>query len=338
MNITPRSGSPTTTNLNSISKDANNDATISVVQLSRPYLTSSQIKSLVQQTNNSARDLQPKLQAFSLILSIGNYMRFPIRTMGTAMILFQRFYLFNSLHDFPVMNDTAHACLFVAAKMEDTLKKLKDILLASYYLKHPAGPDISVDSPVIEDQRRKLISLERHVLETMSFDFRIKHPQPYIIKITKHLKYPATVAETAWLASIDSYRTLAPLKATPHAIALACIYIAATLFQQDTSIIEPAKYYYVHIRFLRAQADYADVILEILELYIDSLAQTLLHAKYKSAEQFMSMRIDVNKRLNYARERNYDGDPLTLRDFTIGDKGAIRFILDWDRQRLETGM
>lgn len=32
--------------------------------------------------------------------------------------------------------------------MEDTSKKLKDILIASYNLKHPNGPDISFESQV----------------------------------------------------------------------------------------------------------------------------------------------------------------------------------------------
>jgi CTD kinase subunit beta len=86
----------------------------------------------------------------------------------------------------------------VACKQEDTLKKLRDILVAGYTLRHPNGPDINPESQVplvdmcisrqtLEDQRRKIIILERHVLETATFDFRTQHPQPYIIKFTKHM-------------------------------------------------------------------------------------------------------------------------------------------------------
>lgn len=64
------------------------------------------------------------------------------------MVLFQQFYLFNSLQNFSSVSDTALACLLVASKMEDTLKKIKDILIAAYNVRHPNGPEISLDSQV----------------------------------------------------------------------------------------------------------------------------------------------------------------------------------------------
>jgi hypothetical protein len=75
---------------------------------------------------------------------------------------------------------------------------LRDILLAGYAISHP-NSEINPDGQVpyllqgrlikmFEEQRRKIIGLERHVLETMTFDFRAHHPQPYIIKFTKYLK------------------------------------------------------------------------------------------------------------------------------------------------------
>ncbi|KAK9355743.1 cyclin-like protein [Lipomyces doorenjongii] len=318
---TPRSGSPATNPQGPLP---------AIIQLSRPYLTPSHIWTLEQKVahTNGSRDQQLKFQAFSVILVTGSYLRFPIRTMGTAMILFQRFYLFNSMQDFPSTLDTALACLFVASKTEDTLKKLKEILLASYYIKHPSGPDISMDSPIIEDQRRRLISLERHVLETMSFDFRVRHPQPYIIKFAKRLRYPMPLAETAWQIALDSHRTLVPLKSTPHAIALGCLYIAASLLEVNLSDIKPEQ-------FCVRPREFENVVLELLEFYIDWLPQTTLFATYTDPGKFMSMRIELNKRLGKYTEPRAPGARLKLRDYTMGDKGTVRYVLNWERERIE---
>jgi len=75
----------------------------------------------------------------------------------------------------------------VACKQEDTLKKLREILMAGYSIRHPNGPEINPESQTLEEQRRKIIILERHVLETASFDFRSQHPQPYLIKFAKYM-------------------------------------------------------------------------------------------------------------------------------------------------------
>ncbi|KAK9367635.1 cyclin-like protein [Lipomyces kononenkoae] len=318
---TPRSGSPASNPQGPLP---------AIIQLSRPYLTPNQILALERQVadTNGSRDQQLKFQAFSIILATGSYLRFPIRTMGTAMIIFQRFYLFNSMQDFPSTLDTALACLFVASKTEDTLKKLKEILVASYYIKHPGGPDISMDSPVIEDQRRRLISLERHVLETISFDFRVKHPQPYIVKFAKRLRCPVSMAETAWQIALDSYRTILPLKSTPHAIALGCLYIAACLLEVDISVIKPEQ-------FCVPLREFENVVLEMLEFYIDWLPQTTLFARYTDPATFMSMRIDLNKRLGKYIEQRAPGTHLQLRDYAMSDKGTVRYVLNWERERIE---
>jgi len=42
----------------------------------------------------------------------------------------------------------AAACLFVACKQEDTQKKLREILMAGYTVRHPQGPEINPESQV----------------------------------------------------------------------------------------------------------------------------------------------------------------------------------------------
>lgn len=47
------------------------------------------------------------------------------------------------------IQDVAATSLFVACKIEDTLKKSREILCASYNLRHPQVEPINSDNPVI---------------------------------------------------------------------------------------------------------------------------------------------------------------------------------------------
>lgn len=40
------------------------------------------------------------------------------------------------------------ACLFVSSKVEDTIKKLKDIMIATYLHRHPHATDWDTESKV----------------------------------------------------------------------------------------------------------------------------------------------------------------------------------------------
>ena len=146
------------------------------------------------------------------------------------MILYHRLLLFNRspyLHETPT--DPSLAALFVACKIEDTLKKSREILAASYNLRHPGQDPINPDSPLIEDSVKRVIGLERTILETSSFDFRNRHAQPFLTKFCRMYGVGRRLGHKAWEVSVDVYRTLSPLKATPHALALAALETACRL-------------------------------------------------------------------------------------------------------------
>lgn len=87
------------------------------------------------------------------------------------------------------MQDAAAAALFTACKVEDTLKKSKDILVAAYNLRASAGDRITTDDPIIEMQSRSIIGLERQMLECSGFDFRNRHPQKTVLKLIKYYRF-----------------------------------------------------------------------------------------------------------------------------------------------------
>ena len=218
------------------------------IQRSRPYLTTSQIDSL--RPSDEARTIQTRLSACQWIVQVATVLQLycasptlpplpsstdapgqsPVRTVATAMILYHRLLLFNKT-PFLQENHTepSIAALFVACKIEDTLKKSREILAVSYNLRHPNAEPINPDSPVLEDNAKRVIGMERQILETSSFDFRNRHAQPFLIKFCRRYNIGRTLAHRAWQISVDMYRTLSPLRATPHAMALAALETACRL-------------------------------------------------------------------------------------------------------------
>lgn len=111
-----------------------------------PYFTPAQIERLFLQSCGASISLEKwealKAPACGFIAAAGAklglcvHANSPQRTIATAQILFHRFHLFYSPTDF-VWHEVTLACLFCAAKLNDTLKKLHEFILAGYAVQNP---------------------------------------------------------------------------------------------------------------------------------------------------------------------------------------------------------
>lgn len=85
----------------------------------------------------------------------------------------------------PSSQDVSVACLLVSSKLEDTLKKLRDIQIAAFQVRaaheglHAGGALAEPDPAVLEADRAKLIGVERLILETISFNFNLRSNAAY---------------------------------------------------------------------------------------------------------------------------------------------------------------
>ncbi|GAC94862.1 hypothetical protein PHSY_002435 [Pseudozyma hubeiensis SY62] len=223
------------------------------------------------------------------IQSVASRLGFPQRTIATAQQIYQRFHLFYPPSDF-VLHEISVAALFVAAKLNDTHKKPRDLLLASYALRFPQlvkGGGISstsdatlattstaatdepnfptlagqkrkhavtataetsssprplamaigsvgeadVDPNIIETDRKRLLALEKLILESLCFNFHSNAnvALKMVIKLGRRCGMSKSFIRTAWKVAADMFRTSAPMQYPPNVIAVAAMYAAALL-------------------------------------------------------------------------------------------------------------
>ncbi|KAG8772401.1 hypothetical protein FRC16_005672, partial [Serendipita sp. 398] len=109
-----------------------------------------------------------------------------------------------------------------------------DILEVAYTVRYPNAVNAvtgiaDIDGERKAEDRRKLLAIERLVLETISFNFTIQMAFPYIIKFARQLDTSKDLSRLAWRLCADSHRTVITLEYPPHSVALSCLYLAALL-------------------------------------------------------------------------------------------------------------
>lgn len=137
----------------------------SYIQVAKPYLFEQKIQGQIIATGaNPAREDTIRLQGVQwiddtrralqlyvlgillLTPTFINYRR-PVRTFNTAVIYYHKFRLVHKDTEYQYA-DAAAAALFTACKIEDTLKKSREILCASYNLKAPLSEQLTPDDAV----------------------------------------------------------------------------------------------------------------------------------------------------------------------------------------------
>ncbi|KAL8904556.1 MAG: hypothetical protein Q9171_007014 [Xanthocarpia ochracea] len=189
-------------------------------------------------------------------------------------------------------NDAAAAALFTACKIEDTLKKSRDILCAAHNEKLAASEQVTPDDPIFENHAKTIIGIERLMLEASGFDFRNRYPQRLVLKLAKvYGADKATFGKTAYNMSLDLYRTFAPLKQTTPTMAIACVELAGRVLGKPVSELESGKDYK---QWRIARQEVMETLLDLLDLYTHHRSSTIVGQDH-ALEEFISIRIALNQ-------------------------------------------
>lgn len=166
----------------------------------------------------------------TFLQDLGMRLKVPQVTIATAIIFCHRFFLRQS-HAKNDRRTIATVCMFLAGKVEETPRPLKDVILVSYEIIHkkdPAAVQRVKQKEVYEQQKELILLGERVVLATLGFDLNVHHPYKPLVEAIKKFKVAQNaLAQVAWNFVNDGLRTSLCLQFKPHHIAAGAIFLAA---------------------------------------------------------------------------------------------------------------
>lgn len=226
---------------------ASQQGSLSVIKRYRAYFSLVEVDEMIRKQSGKlvpARVEAIRQQACVFMDKVGSRLGFPRRTIASAQLLYHRFHLFFPFSDFNP-HDVSIASIWLASKLEDTLKKLREIQLAAWFVRNIQEGGNGLGEPegsIIEAERHRLSGVERLLLETVCFDFGSGKPAggrdlfSYVVGIGCRLGVSRNLIQISFRLAIDSHRTLVGLTYPPHLIALACLYLGS--FMLPTCEIE----------------------------------------------------------------------------------------------------
>ncbi|CAH2046363.1 unnamed protein product [Thlaspi arvense] len=154
----------------------------------------------------------------------------PQVTIATAIIFCHRFF-FRQSHAKNDRRTIATVCMFLAGKVEETPRPLKDVIFVSYEIinkKDPGAAQKIKQKEVYELQKELILNGEKIVLSTLGFDLNVHHPYKPLVEAIKKFKVAQNaLAQVAWNFVNDGLRTSLCLQFKPHHIAAGAIFLAA---------------------------------------------------------------------------------------------------------------
>lgn len=183
------------------------------------------------------RDTEEALRIWGceFIQSCGILLKCPQVVMASAQILFQRYYCRKSFLKNRV-DHYAMACLFLAAKVEESPRAARDVVNVSRHVMARDGePSDPLDSYGEEylALKKELVTAERRVLKELGFCVHVNHPHKLIISYIKMLGLDEVeeLAQLSWNYMNDGLRTNVFLRFKAEVIACACIHLALLKLQ-----------------------------------------------------------------------------------------------------------
>ncbi|XP_071147771.1 cyclin-L1-like [Mytilus galloprovincialis] len=233
---------------------------------------------------DSDTEMDLRILGCELIQSSGVLLKLPQVAMATGQVLFQRFYYSKSFvkHNMEVL---AMACINLAAKIEESPRRIRDVINVFHHVKQMRKQKVIV--PLILDQnyinlKNQVIKAERRVLKELGFSVHVKHPHKVIVVYLQVLECENNqkLVQCAWNYMNDSFRTNVFVRFLPETIACACIYLAARQLQIALPD-RPSWYSIFNVR----EDDIQEICLTILRLYarqrpnVEELGAKVMEAK-----------------------------------------------------------
>ncbi|CEJ89938.1 Putative C-type cyclin [[Torrubiella] hemipterigena] len=274
-----------------------------VISSSNQYTSETRIRRMfIKNGYDPAREDNYRLQGVQLIENVREHLKLPVRTFDTACTYYHKFRL--NFRDAEYnYQDAALASLFVACKVEDTIKKSRDILAAAYIVKNP-DKAVATDDKIFEQPGKVVIGLERLILETIGFDFRTRYPQKLLVKVVRSILGRGEDAkkffDIAYAMSLDMYKTFVPIKRTTFAMTMAIVELTARFTGEHLDKVNE----FAAARKQYHRSSIMETMLDILDLYVQHHKSTKIGALF-DLNKFIDVKIHLNNDLDKSFESRH---------------------------------
>lgn len=210
-----------------------------------PWLfTAEEVKETPSRVQNLPASVESRILVKTAVFlqDCGKAMNLPQLTVSVAIKFFQRFFMLESMlaHPPPLV---AAACLFLSCKVQETHKRLRDVITCTVKVRtrntpdFPDGMDMYENSPGYYDEKNSILDKEREVLRVLNFDLTVDHPYKHLWILTNSFlagvdpMNKKSVAQASWNFLNDSFRTYVHMRFDPREIATAAFFLSCKLHE-----------------------------------------------------------------------------------------------------------
>eukprot|EP00347_Sterkiella_histriomuscorum_P007354 403349268 len=222
--------------INNQSENSTNDSTDEgaiAINLPINTVTPSELEGLSLEDERKFR-----IYGCMLIQEAGILLKLPMITMATAQAILHRFYYRKSFMKCEILT-VATASLFLAAKIEENPRKLKDVISVFDYVyklnkannQRPV-PLLDISSFQFTDLKSEIVDAERFILKELGFStyqLSTLNVHKFIYFYLRVLDGTKQLAQKAWNYVNDAYKTTVVVCFPPNVVACSAIYLASKI-------------------------------------------------------------------------------------------------------------
>ena len=189
----------------------------------------------IQDGMTQAEEQETRAKGVNFIVQVGIMLKLPQLTLSTAAVFFQRFLMRGSLkkerNGIPKLHhyQTAATALFLATKVEESCRKMKELILAFCRVAQK-NPNLVIDEQSKDWWRWRdcILYNEDVVLDVLCFDLTVESPHRQLFDMLKWygVEHNKRLRNAAWSFVTDSTNTQLCLLCNSRTIAIAGLYAA----------------------------------------------------------------------------------------------------------------
>ncbi len=153
---------------------------------------------------------------------------------------------------------------------------------------------------MFEQPSKITIGLERLILQTIGFDFRVRYPQKLLCKIVRRV-IPASDGKDfmaiAYPMCLDIYKTFSPIKQTTSTMVMSIIELTALIVDKHVEAVRALDLHEYHTD----RGCVIESLLDLLDLYAQAPKSTKVGARFDLA-RIIDIKIKINEEVDESRE------------------------------------